>query len=53
MTGPELTELEATVDRRSANNKHLSTVIAHGRPVLTSDVELTAALARAVLEGAA
>lgn len=52
MTGPELTHLEATVDRRSANDKHPSTVIAHGRPVLTADVELAAALTRAVLEAA-
>lgn len=50
MNGPELTHLESTVDRRSANSKHLSTVIANGRPVLTSDVELTGALTRAVLE---
>lgn len=50
VTGAELTHLEATVDRRSANSKHLSTVLAYGRPVLTADVEMAAALARAVLE---
>lgn len=52
MTGAELTFVENTVGRRSSNNKHLSTVLANGRPVLTADVEMAAALARAVLEAA-
>lgn len=52
MTGPELTFLENTVGRRSSNDKHLSTILANGRPVLTSDVPLATALARAVLEAA-
>ena len=53
MTGAELTFAEGAVDRRSSNDKHLSTVIAYGRPVLTADVELAAALTRAALEVAA
>lgn len=50
MIGEELTFIENTVGRRSSNDKHLSTVLANGRPVLTADVELAAALTRAVME---
>ena len=53
MNGEELTFTENSVGRRAANDKHLSTVLVNGRPVLTADVELAAALARAALEVAA
>lgn len=47
MSGPELTRTEGGLRR---GDHHLSTVLAHGKPALTTDVELAAALARAVME---
>lgn len=52
MRGPELTFLERTHGGGRDNDRHLSTVLVNYRPVLTADVELAAALARAVVEGA-
>ena len=54
MTGAELTFVEHRGRGRSSSDNHLSVVLApNGRPILTADVELAAALTRAVMEAAA